>query len=120
MVTRKVLGGVLAFPKRHVSRLHKNSGPRGSGPFAVRLGVLHPDQDRVTFLPRAWRCAISPHVGDYDRTIAGGAPACRSRHRERRMKDGRTKKEAVRCLTRYVAREVLAALPRSQFGLDNP
>jgi hypothetical protein len=39
---------------------------------------------------------------------------------ERRMKDGRTKKEAVRCLKRYVAREVYAALPRSQFGVDNP
>jgi transposase len=39
---------------------------------------------------------------------------------ERRMKDGRTKKEAVRCLKRYVAREVFAALPCSQFGLDNP
>jgi transposase len=39
---------------------------------------------------------------------------------ERRMKDGRTKKEAVRCLKRYVAREVYAALPRSQFRVDNP
>ena len=29
---------------------------------------------------------------------------------ERRMKDGRTKKEAIRCLKRYVAREVFAAL----------
>ena len=28
---------------------------------------------------------------------------------ERRMKDGRTKKEAIRCLKRYVAREVFAA-----------
>jgi transposase len=39
---------------------------------------------------------------------------------ERRLKDGRTKKEAVRCLKRYVAREVFAALPRSEFGVDNP
>jgi transposase len=39
---------------------------------------------------------------------------------ERRMKDGRTKKEAVRCLKRYVAREVFAALPRSEFALDSP
>jgi transposase len=45
----------------------------------------------------------------------------RTRHYiERRMKDGRTKKEAVRCLKRYVAREVFAALPRSEFALDNP
>jgi len=39
---------------------------------------------------------------------------------ERRIKDGRTKKEAVRCLKRYVAREVFAALPRSEFALDTP
>ena len=46
----------------------------------------------------------------------------RTRHYiQRRMKDGRTKKEATRCLIgRYVAREVFAALPRSRFGLDNP
>ena len=39
---------------------------------------------------------------------------------ERRMKEGRSKKEAIRCFKRYVAREVFAALPRSQFALDNP
>jgi transposase len=39
---------------------------------------------------------------------------------ERRMKEGRTKKEAIRCLKRYVVREVFAALPRSQFALDKP
>jgi transposase len=39
---------------------------------------------------------------------------------ERRMKDGRTKKEAIRCLKRYVAREVFTALPRSALALDNP
>jgi len=39
---------------------------------------------------------------------------------ERRMKEGRTKKEAIRCLKRYVAREVFAALPRSEFALDSP
>jgi transposase len=45
----------------------------------------------------------------------------RTRHYiERPMKDGRTKKEAVRCLKRYVAREVFAALPRSEFSLDTP
>ncbi len=45
----------------------------------------------------------------------------RTRHYiERRMKDGRTKKEAVRCLKRYVAREVFAALPCSALALDNP
>jgi hypothetical protein len=39
---------------------------------------------------------------------------------ERRMKDGRSKREAIRCLKRYVAREVFAALPRSHFDIDNP
>jgi transposase len=39
---------------------------------------------------------------------------------ERRMKDGKTKKEAMRCLKRYVAREVFIQLPRSEFALDNP
>ena len=68
-MARKVLGGVLAFSKGHVCRLHEDSGSNGAGPFAVRLGVLHPDQDRVSYLPRAWRCAISPHVSDYDCTI---------------------------------------------------
>jgi transposase len=42
------------------------------------------------------------------------------RYIERRTKEGRTKKEAIRCLKRYVVREVFAALPRSHFALDNP
>jgi len=45
----------------------------------------------------------------------------RTRHYiERRMKEGRTKKEAVRCLKRYVAREVFRQLPRRQLRLDSP
>jgi hypothetical protein len=36
------------------------------------------------------------------------------------MKDGQAKKEAMRCLKRYVAREVFAAHPRSEFALDSP
>jgi len=39
---------------------------------------------------------------------------------ERRMKEGKTKKEAFRCLKRYVAREVYSYLPRQQFTLDSP
>jgi transposase len=35
---------------------------------------------------------------------------------ERRMKDGRTKKEAVRCLKRYVAREIYHHLPRPELS----
>jgi transposase len=43
-----------------------------------------------------------------------------NRYIERRIKDGRTQKEAIRCLKRYVSREVFAALPRSAFALDSP
>lgn len=39
---------------------------------------------------------------------------------ERRMKDGLTKKEAFRCLKRYIAREVYNALPRAELTLDAP
>jgi transposase len=35
---------------------------------------------------------------------------------ERRMKEGLSKKEAFRCLKRYIAREVYNHLPRQQLG----
>jgi transposase len=38
----------------------------------------------------------------------------------RRMKEGKTKKEAMRCLKRYVARELFPPLPREKIGLDSP
>jgi hypothetical protein len=38
----------------------------------------------------------------------------------RRTKEGKTKKEAMRCLKRYVAREVYALLRRDRIGLDSP
>ena len=38
----------------------------------------------------------------------------------RRRKEGLTKKEAVRCLKRYVAREVFSLLPHEKLGLDSP
>jgi transposase len=45
----------------------------------------------------------------------------RTRHYiNRRMKEGRTKKEAFRCLKRFIAREVYNHLPREQLALDNP
>ena len=31
----------------------------------------------------------------------------------RRVKDGKTKSEAIRCLKRYIAREIFKALPRT-------
>jgi len=39
---------------------------------------------------------------------------------ERRMKDGLTKIEAIRCHKRYVAREGFAAPPHAEFALDSP
>ena len=36
------------------------------------------------------------------------------------MKEGLTKKEAVRCLKRYVAREIFKLLPRRHFAIDSP
>jgi transposase len=39
---------------------------------------------------------------------------------DRRTKEGLTKKEAFRCLKRYIAREVYNSLPRSQLALDGP
>ena len=39
---------------------------------------------------------------------------------DRRRTEGLTKKEAVRCLKRYVAREVYGLLPRGKLGLDSP
>ena len=39
---------------------------------------------------------------------------------ERRMKEGLTKKEAFRCLKRFIAREVYNHLPRQQLALDSP
>jgi hypothetical protein len=36
------------------------------------------------------------------------------------MKEGLTKKEAFRCLKRYIAREVYNALPRPELALDGP
>ena len=39
---------------------------------------------------------------------------------DRRRKEGKTKKEAMRCLKRYVAREVFSLLPHEKLGLDSP
>jgi transposase len=60
--------------------------------------------------PALWHIVFTRMVND---------PRTR-RYIERRVKDGRTKKEAIRRLKRYVVREVFAALPRSELGLDNP
>ena len=38
-----------------------------------------------------------------------------SEYIDRRTKEGRTKKETVRCLKRYVAREVFSLLPHEKF-----
>lgn len=57
-----------------------------------------------------WRIVITRMVYD-PRTTA---------YIERRTKDGLTKKEAFRCLKRYIAREVYNALPRAELALDGP
>jgi transposase len=57
-----------------------------------------------------WRIVITRMVYD-PRTTA---------YIERRMKEGLTKKEAFRCLKRYIAREVYNALPRAELTLDGP
>ena len=57
-----------------------------------------------------WRIVITRMVYD-PRTTA---------YIERRMKEGLTKKEAFRCLKRYIAREVYNALPRAELALDGP
>jgi transposase len=57
-----------------------------------------------------WHIVITRMVYD-PRTIA---------YMERRMKEGRTKKEAMRCLKRYIAREVYGLLPRQPLALDSP
>jgi transposase len=57
-----------------------------------------------------WHIVITRMAND-PRTIA---------YMERRISEGRTKKEAMRCLKRYVAREVYNLLPREQLVLDSP
>ena len=57
-----------------------------------------------------WKIVITRMVYD---------PATRD-YIERRVKDGLTKKEAIRCLKRYIAREVYNHLPRQQLALDSP
>jgi hypothetical protein len=39
---------------------------------------------------------------------------------DRRTKEGLSKKEAVRCLKRYIAREVYRLLPHERLGVDTP
>ena len=38
----------------------------------------------------------------------------------RRIEDGLTKQEAMRCVKRYIAREIYQHLPRQQLALDTP
>ncbi len=39
---------------------------------------------------------------------------------DRRLKDGKTKKEAFRCLKRYIARDLYNHLPHHELALDSP
>lgn len=57
-----------------------------------------------------WRIVVTRMVCDPRTT----------RYIDRRIKEGRTKKEAFRCLKRFIAREVYNCLPRDQLALDSP
>jgi transposase len=57
-----------------------------------------------------WHIVLTPMVQDPRTT----------EYIDRRTKEGLTKKEAVRCLKRYVAREVFSLLPHEKRGLDSP
>ena len=52
--------------------------------------------------------------------IASGSDPHTRRYIDRRMKEGLTKKEAFRCLKRYIAREVYNHLPANHLALDSP
>jgi transposase len=57
-----------------------------------------------------WRIVVTRMVYDPDTRA----------YLDRRMKDSKTKKEAFRCLKRYIAREVYNCLPHQQLALDSP
>jgi hypothetical protein len=61
-------------------------------------------------VPALWKIVITRMVCD---------PRTRC-YIDRRMAEGLTKKEAFRCLKRYIAREVYNHLPRQQLALDSP
>ena len=57
-----------------------------------------------------WRIVITRMVYDPRTRI----------YMDRRLKEGLTKKEAIRCLKRYIAREVYNHLPHQPLALDSP
>jgi transposase len=57
-----------------------------------------------------WHIVLTPMVYDPRTT----------EYIDRQKTEGLTKKEAVPCLKRYVAREIYGLLPRENLGLDNP
>jgi len=69
-VPHKVFDGVLQLAERHINRLHNYSSTSSARPFAVRTGILHPDQNRVSYFAGAWRNAIGSYVTNNDCTIA--------------------------------------------------
>ena len=81
--------------------------PASSG--KVTRHRLNPGGDRQANAA-LWRIVVTRMVCDPNTRL----------YIERRIKDGKTKKEAFRCLKRYVAREVFNALPRAELALDSP
>jgi hypothetical protein len=78
---------------------------------ALQIQIQHwRDDPNAPNAPPLWHIVITRMV--YDPRTA--------EYIDRRTKEGLTKKEAVRCLKRYVAREVFSLLPHEKLGLDSP
>ena len=88
-----------------------SAAPRRSTPAAARTSdtastaaaIARPTLPSGTSCSPAWSTTLEPPSTSID---AG--------------REGLTKKEAVRCLKRYVAREVFSLLPHEKLGLDSP
>jgi transposase len=112
-----VASALLVAAGDNPERLHNEAGfahPCGTSSIDASSGKherhrLNPSGDRQAN-SALWHIVIARMVCDP-----------RTRHYiERRMKDGLTKKEAVRCLKRYIAREVYSHLPTEDLALDSP
>jgi hypothetical protein len=69
-MTRKILGGVLAFAVRKVGWLLNNPRAMLAGAFAMSANVLHAHHHRVSDLTGAGRVAIISHIAENDSPIA--------------------------------------------------
>ncbi len=87
--------------RRSSQQVHRSGGRRGrSGGAAALIG--DPAASRATATPTDVRLSHDQRTKDY---------------MAKRLSEGKTKKEVIRCLKRYIAREVLNALPHEALGL---